>query len=283
MDDPHLSNEDIARLLALDLRRDAIDPLEHHTVTCDACADWLAHEAQIELLCIEAGERRRTRRKSRIRRGVAGMAAMTITLAILIVLREREHPVALQAKADPVMVPSSARSEFEPWRLSGSTPKHYRVNIELDPTVPYGNIRTLRYAGPYPVDPNWFGTLMQKFSAEKYRGKRVLFSAQVKTSDVTMGALWMRVDGQMSHLQREPEILAFDNMDDRPIRGTTPWTRYEVVLDVPREAASIALGFLVNGDGMAWFAEPQFEIVGDQVPVTRSRVQQQILPPDFRR
>jgi hypothetical protein len=54
----------------------------------------------------------------------------------------------------------------------------------------------------------------------------------------TWAGLWMRVDGQ------EPKMLAFDNMQGRPIQGTTAWKRYEVILDVDPQATAIAFGIL---------------------------------------
>ncbi len=36
----------------------------------------------------------------------------------------------------------------------------------------------------------------------------------------------MRVD-------KGPKMLAFDNMQDRPIKGASNWQRYAVVLEVP--------------------------------------------------
>ena len=54
----------------------------------------------------------------------------------------------------------------------------------------------------------------------------------------------MRVDGPDSGRH-----LAFDNMLDRPIKGTTDWTRYAVVLDVDKTAVAIAFGVLAGGEG----------------------------------
>ncbi len=72
-----------------------------------------------------------------------------------------------------------------------------------------------------------FGTLMQDFRADHYLGKRVRFSAFVKTEAAQDWAgLWMRVD-------KESKQVAFDNMQNRPIKGTTNWQKYDVVLDVP--------------------------------------------------
>ena len=82
--------------------------------------------------------------------------------------------------------------------------------------------------------PTGFGALSQFIRADDYRGKRVRFSAYVKTHDVSAASsgagLWMRVDGNGG-------ILAFDNMQNRPIMGTTDWKLVSVVLDVPNDAS----------------------------------------------
>ena len=46
---------------------------------------------------------------------------------------------------------------------------------------------------------------------------------------------------------------SFDNMQDRSIRGTTDWTRYDVVLNVPENAAMMKFGFL----SFSFFCETQ--------------------------
>ena len=75
-------------------------------------------------------------------------------------------------------------------------------------------------------------------------------------------ALWMRVD--------EPNRKqgAFDNMANRPIKGTTPWTQYDVVLDVAADAVDVALGVLLSGNGQAWLDGVDLEVVDDSVPTT---------------
>lgn len=70
----------------------------------------------------------------------------------------------------------------------------------------------------------------------------------------------MRVDGQ------QHGSLSFDNMQNGPIKGTTDWHRYEVVLDVPAESVAIAFGLLLTGKGLAWINDVQFEEVGAEVP-----------------
>lgn len=79
------------------------------------------------------------------------------------------------------------------------------------------------------------------FKADSYRGKRMSFSAVVKSADVENWAgLWMRIDGPFER------SLGFDNMQNRSIKGTTNWQKYGVVLDVPMESINIAFGILLS-------------------------------------
>jgi hypothetical protein len=73
----------------------------------------------------------------------------------------------------------------------------------------------------------------------------------------------MRVDG--SDRQRS---LAFDNMQNRAVKGTTDWQRYDVVLDVAEEAGAIAFGILLSGRGQGWISGIRFEPVGRDVETT---------------
>ena len=108
-----------------------------------------------------------------------------------------------------------------------------------------------------------FGTLMQTINAEPYRGKRVRLSAWGRSENLSgWGGFWMRVDS------RAGRSTAFDNMQDRAIKGTTPWTRYQVVLDVGDDASILAFGQLVAYEGTLWGDDYRLEVVGKDVPVT---------------
>jgi hypothetical protein len=110
-----------------------------------------------------------------------------------------------------------------------------------------------------------FGTIMRNMGADEYLGNRVRMSAYITVEDVEDWAgMWMRVDGA----SRQTGSLAFDNMQSRPITGTSGWRLYEIVLDVSEEARNIAFGVLVNGTGRVWINDVEFEIVDDQVPTT---------------
>ncbi len=100
------------------------------------------------------------------------------------------------------------------WFLAGSQPKDYELGI--DSAMPFEG-RPTGYLKSKAARPGGFGTMMQMFKADHYRGKRMRFSAYVRSQDVAKWAgLWMRMDGP------EPgKHLAFDNMQNRPIKATT--------------------------------------------------------------
>ena len=64
--------------------------------------------------------------------------------------------------------------------------------------------------------------------------------------------------------------VAFDNMENRAIKGTTGWQRYDVVLDVPKDATAISFGILLAGSGVVWLNGTKFEVVGADVPITNT-------------
>jgi hypothetical protein len=149
------------------------------------------------------------------------------------------------------------------WFNAGSKPKSYEMGIEKGAGQNGKNAATIK-----SIDKNidGFGTLMQQCVPDKYLGKKIKMTAFVKTENITnWSGLWLRVDQNGSN-----QPLSFDNMGDRPIKGTTNWTKYEIVLDVPNTASLIAYGALINGTGQIWFDNITFEIISDFAPSTSS-------------
>lgn len=145
------------------------------------------------------------------------------------------------------------------WFLAGSKPESYDTGV--DALASY-NGHPSAFLKSKELRIDGFGTLMQDFSADHYLGKRVRFSAFVKTADAQrLVGLWMRID-------KESQKLAFDNMQDRPIKSTSDWQKYDVVLDVPQEATGIFFGVLLGGTGQVWISNAKFEVVGSDVPMT---------------
>lgn len=151
------------------------------------------------------------------------------------------------------------------WLKAGNAPENYEIGKDkeeyyIDPSSYY--IASV-------IDSNeGFGTIMKSILPMEYRGHRVRMSAHIKAENVQGWAgMWMRVDG----ISEDYRPLAFDNMQNRPIMGTTDWEEYEIVLDVPEGAIGIAHGVLIAGPGKVWFDEPHFAIVDEDLPVTDIR------------
>jgi hypothetical protein len=114
--------------------------------------------------------------------------------------------------------------------------------------------------------PPEFGNIDQGFIPSSQLGKGIKMSAWVKTK-LTSGSaqLWLRIDRSSS---AKPMSGLFDNMNDRPIKGVTGWTLYNVVCNVPPDSNLVAFGLILIGEGQAWIDNVQFETVATDVPLT---------------
>ena len=125
------------------------------------------------------------------------------------------------------------------------------------------------------VKPTAFASMTHDFSAAPYIGKRIRFSANLKSDAVQgWGGLWMRVDDANRPSHGYPSSVALDDMHNRPVKGTAAWQHYSIVLDVPPGATGIYIGFLLAGQGTLWLSGSKVEIVGPDVPVTAKPLDQ---------
>ncbi len=102
-----------------------------------------------------------------------------------------------------------------------------------------------------------------------YTGKKITLSGFIRTEEVTEGfaGLWMRID---------PSI-AFNNMSDNGIKGTTDWTKYEITLEMnPEKTERIVVGGLLIGKGKMWIDDLKVTIDGKDLnelsPFERERL-----------
>jgi TonB family protein len=159
-------------------------------------------------------------------------------------------------------VPYSDTSLFD-LDFESSTPKGFYTGghgyqVRLDNQVFHSGKQSLRMTYlPPPPDPGSFGVATGTFPVKDAAGKRVRFSGYIKTEGVTKGyaGLWWRVDGSSG-------TLAFDNMNDRGVTGTTDWKRYEIELPVAGDATNINFGALFPANGTAWFDSLAVELDG---------------------
>ena len=121
-----------------------------------------------------------------------------------------------------------------------------------------------------------WGTLYQFADAKGLQGKRLEFSADIRTADVQRGAnLFVRADDEKGN------AVALDNMwysytedrrDDRlvnrTITGDTDWTTQHIVLDIPANAAVISYGVGLDGPGKVWIDNALLEPAAPDTPIT---------------
>jgi hypothetical protein len=120
-----------------------------------------------------------------------------------------------------------------------------------------------------------FGGMMQTAAADNFVGKRVRLNAWVKTEEANDGGghLWLRIDGQ-----ERGQMLGFDNMDNRAVKGSSDWQEASVVLDVPAGSSALAYGFFVQGGGKMWVSGQTIQEVGPDVPTTNMLKPKSALP-----
>ncbi len=113
----------------------------------------------------------------------------------------------------------------------------------------------------------WYGLATATVPLQSGAGRQVTLSGYIKTEAIGRGraGLWLQVDGRPGSVP-----LFFDNMANRGVKGSTPWTRYQISVNVPAGATGIRFGALHSGDGTAWF--DSFRLTVDGSPVIRTDV-----------
>ncbi|MFL5318214.1 MAG: hypothetical protein ACJ790_01060 [Myxococcaceae bacterium] len=150
--------------------------------------------------------------------------------------------------------------ELRGWSFAGEDRPSF--TIARDTTVKHAGAASARLSAAN--EPKAFGSLIQSVEAQNYLGKRIRFRAWTKTSGVAgFAGLFVRVEGV-----RAENTLAFDNMQDRPIKGDTEWTQRSVVLDVPPSATRIHFGVMLSGKGTVWLDDGELAEVSKDVPTT---------------
>jgi hypothetical protein len=171
-----------------------------------------------------------------------------------------------EAKAQPptpVARPGVTMAAPTGWHKNGAKSDSYIVGVDSLQT--WGGMPSAYVESLTSTVEGGFGGMMQTSAAETYVGKRVRLSGWVKTEDANEGGghLWLRIDGQ-----ERGQMLGFDNMQNRAVKGTNDWQEASVVLDVPPGASALAYGFFVSGGGKMWVNGQRIEVVGPEVPTS---------------
>jgi len=152
---------------------------------------------------------------------------------------------------------SVSDGKIKGWFLAGSHPDSYEIGLESN-SDKGGNVAYLKSVTS-PIEG--FGTIMQSFEPVDYLGKRIKLTGNIKAIDIDKwSGMWMRIDGMKDGKR---EVMGFDNMQDRQIKGTQDWKQYEIILDVPQEATYVSYGVLIGGTGKMLIDSFKFEIIDD--------------------
>lgn len=100
------------------------------------------------------------------------------------------------------------------------------------------------------AEPSSYATLAQPIQAKSFKGRSANLTAWVRNQDVVNWAgLWLRAD------RADGAVIAFQNMEDRPIRGNNGWSQISLTMIVPLDADVLVYGAILNGSGKIWFDE----------------------------
>jgi C-terminal processing protease CtpA/Prc len=108
------------------------------------------------------------------------------------------------------------------------------------------------------TSPSGFSTITKAIPID-FTGARIEWRGFLRSEGVSdyLG-LWMREDG-------DTPGLAFDNMQQRQVKGTHDWTEYSISLPVHHDAKQLYFGVLVAGTGKVWADDLQLLVDGKPV------------------
>lgn len=172
---------------------------------------------------------------------------------------------------------------FRGWSFMAypDTPKQY--DYHLDAAVTYQHKTSLALTlreGERTAEDTFpahvVGILHEGFMANDYRGKRLRMVAYARAEQVQQGVFTLHINGSVRDeevIERKSMYMTSNQLE--PVEGTHDWRRYDLVIDVPEDAALIQCGFSLQGSGKVWLDGFQFEAVDASVPLTGTR----IMPP----
>jgi hypothetical protein len=146
------------------------------------------------------------------------------------------------------------------WTSSGNWRAHaHAVALSNEPSPVGGRtVCIARASAPW----RWGeGSLVQTFSAEPWRGKRLRFGGAVRTNVQGMGAgaqLYVEVRLRPREGVTWQMPASGVAMIGRPVQSPQ-WETHTIEIDIPETAHSIAIGMVLSGNGAAYFGDLELE------------------------
>jgi hypothetical protein len=214
---------------------------------------------------------------------VATTAAVVMVAGITTWLAVGPHHSAASVPAQPTDAPpiELGNAQFKP---DGNKDGTFIVEVDPDNRRASNSTPSIHIKGPfasdtsdtvvYPVAANGTYKKTDNSSSAQYLitdssalyGKHISVTFWLKTRDVRGWAgtfvIIMGMDGR--HMQ-------YDDMSDRPVRGTTDWQQYEIVTDLPDEPCIIYFGPDLYGPGELWADDFQIDLAPANEATTDDR------------
>jgi hypothetical protein len=158
------------------------------------------------------------------------------------------------------------------WGIRGTAPEDFKV--ELDSYSHTSGNSSVSLASTR--DTFGWGTLYQFADAKEMQGKRIEFTADIRTADVQRGAnLFVRAADEKGHavaLDNMWYSFTDDRLDDRLINrrimGDTDWTTHRIVIDIPLNTIAISYGVGLDGPGRVWIDNASLETAAPDSRIT---------------
>lgn len=170
-----------------------------------------------------------------------------LALPLLAVLPACEFQV-YSSSTPPPGVSHNAPPEPSPlpgWSIEGHGQNMYAA--EVDGEIRREGHPTVRFH-PTQATGGAYATFMTTLDAAPLRGRRAHAEIWVRTQGVTgRGDVWLRVQGSDSPADGPGLATSISRL---PVNAE--FTRFELVVDVPEDAASVQLGVGLGGPGMLW-------------------------------
>lgn len=169
------------------------------------------------------------------------------------------------------------------WMIFGYpvNPKSYEIHFDPATTFSGKNSLAITLHAPEPAQQEPFikermiSLTHEGFLATSYRGQRLQMITYVKAEDVKRANFHLAVIGPTIEPNNVRITQHMTSTHLHPVEGTSDWTRYELVIDVPDNANSIQVSFSMEGHGKIWLDSIHFAAVDKTIPLTGTR----IIPP----
>jgi len=168
------------------------------------------------------------------------------------------------------LVSTTCFGQVKGWKLTSTEPNSFQLSLEKsDPRDGKGSGHL---KSTTKTDAQ--AKAVQVSLADKFKGKKVRLTGFHKIKDVTKGAgMFMRVD-QVSC----QSFVAEDDFSKRVIKGTMGWLKFNIDIDIPKEASIMTYGVQLDGEGEVWFDNFAFEIISKDVKNTGMEGKVDIIP-----